>query len=80
MFLCDNILYTLPYLHTVAAPLPVLNSMTPMGEIFPNHREWSVEFNKQVLLAAPCLLTILYMYIARHVADAYKALPQWPIL
>lgn len=33
----------------VAAPLPVLNSMTPMGEIFPNHREWTVEFNKQVL-------------------------------
>ena len=33
---------------SVEAPLPVTNSITPTGEIFPNHTQWSLRFDKQV--------------------------------
>ena len=46
-----------PYLFAVGAPLPVPDSMTPTGEIFPNHREWSIKFNKQVWLPLRLLTT-----------------------
>lgn len=33
---------------SVEAPILVTNSITPTGEIFPNHTQWSLRFDKQV--------------------------------
>ena len=34
--------------HIVEAPDIVNGSQVPMGEVYSNHREWSIQFNKQV--------------------------------
>ena len=33
---------------TVEAPLWIADSISPTGEIFPNHTDWSIRFDKQV--------------------------------
>ena len=43
---------TTSFYHTnaVEAPLLISNSMSPTGEIFPNHTTWTIQFDKQVAM------------------------------
>ena len=39
--------------NAVEAPLWIENSISPTGQIFPNHTDWSLQFNKQVSWQCP---------------------------
>jgi len=59
---------------SVEAPIPVTNSITPTGEIFPNHTQWSLRFDKEVsivFVSIHCINSVVVLTTrVGHIGDS----------